>query len=177
MAEFKKKSLAVNCLAETYIAIASRELIPVFYFNMTDQLEKCLITEAFDVTSCKTKLENKHVQSEWRTYTAHNERDGDNEAVEADDAHDGDPDQQIVRFIRFFLCSSSSSDSLRDFALVPWRNQAGHIHLIWSVVFFAGGGQQGRRGGGGLPSTSSRIPWLPLCVNFGGGRMTSTLHL
>lgn len=59
----------------------------------------------------------------WRTYTAHNEHGGDDQAVETDDGQDGNPDKQTVGF--FIYCSSSHFP--RAIALVLWRKQAGHM--------------------------------------------------
>lgn len=64
------------------------------------------------------------------TYTAHDKDDGDNQAIEADGGHSGNPDKQTV----------DSSFHYPVFVLVLWRKQAGHIQLDLGCFFWRGGG-------------------------------------
>lgn len=79
------------------------------------------------------------------THAAHEEDGGDNQAVEADGCHNGNPDQQTVDFFTFLPPAGG---------LVVWRKRAGHIQWTWSVSFSV---SDVTREPESLPSTCGRI--------------------
>lgn len=124
------KVLDSRCTSAVYLPFRVSHVPPVDWWASHDSNQHI---ERVVRRGQKGNIRSLYDRMSKMTHTAHDEDGGDNQAVEDDGCHNGNPDQQTVNSFFFFFFTTSFP--LPAFGLVVWRKQAGHIQWTWSVSF------------------------------------------